>query len=305
MLTGNCSNLRPIPRSPPLHNITVHLWNGNSIRNKTLTLLDHVLSYDVDIMVIVETKLLEDDAVVIGEFTPPGYEFFNYPRGSTTYGGGVGILSKKSLNFSPLPTDITSVTFEHCVVILKNQIQVVALYRPPPSRVNKFRTSEFLEEFETFLDKICDPPHKSILLGDFNLHLDKPEKWDTSKFCIALENFGFNQHVKDPTLTKGHILDLVISGAGDNLVYNVEVDPVTHTIAGSLDHHYLIKCSLNCEKPNHLKISKTYREYGKMDHNCFRELLSEKVDSIPDSADPNVLVQSFISITSATLNDVL
>ena len=139
------------------------------------------------------------------------------------------------------------------------------LYKPPPSRVNKYKTSEFLEEFETFLDKICDTPHKSILLGDFNLHLDKPEKWDTSKFCIALENFGFNQHVKDPTLTKGHILDLVISGAGDNLVYNVEVDPVTLTIAGSLDHHYLIKCSLNCEKPNHLKISKTYREYGKMD----------------------------------------
>ena len=95
------------------------------------------------------------------------------------------------------------------------------------------------------MDKICDTPHKSIYLGDFNLHLDKPEKLDTRKFCTGLENFGFYQHVKDPTHTKGHFLDLVISGVGDNLVYNVEVDPVTHTIVGSLDHHFLIKCSLN------------------------------------------------------------
>ena len=41
-----------------------------------------------------------------------------------------------------------------------------------------------------FLDKICDTPNKSILLGDFNLHLDQPDKSDTNRFCTALENSG-------------------------------------------------------------------------------------------------------------------
>ena len=164
--TSNCSNLRSIPHSSPFDNVTMHVWNANSIRNKASTILDHVLSHDVDIMCIVETKLLVDDPVVIGEVTPPGYEFFNYPRGSTTYGGGIGILAKKSLNLRPLPTHIESITFEHCMVTLKNHIQIVGIYRPPPSRVNKFKASEFLEEFEMFLDKICDTPNKSILLGD-------------------------------------------------------------------------------------------------------------------------------------------
>ena len=282
----------------------MHVWNANSIRNKASTILNHVLSHDVDIMCIVETKLLVDAHVVIGEVTPPGYEFFNYPRGSTTYGGGIGILAKKSLNLIPLPTHIESITFEHCMVTLKNHIQIVGIYRPPPSRVNKFKTSEFLEEFEIFLDKICDTPNKSILLGDFNLHLDQPDKSDTNRFCTSLENSGLTQHVKDHTHTAGHILDLVISGVDDDLVHNVEVDPDALTIAGLIDYHYLIKCSLRCAKPKPLMITRTFREYGKIDHQRFHNLLSVNTESFPDCDDPDVLVQSFKAITSSVLNEV-
>ena len=127
--TSNCSYLRSIPHSSPFDNVTMHVWNANSIRNKTSTILDHVMLY-VDIMCIVETKLLVVigvivDPIVIGEVTPPGYEFFNYLPGSTNYGGGIGIFAKKSLNLRPLPTHVESITFEHCIVTLKNHIQNV------------------------------------------------------------------------------------------------------------------------------------------------------------------------------------
>ena len=68
----NTSNLRPIARTKPYSNLTVHCWNANRIRNKTITLFDHVIAYDVDIMFITETWLAEDDSVVIGECKPPG-----------------------------------------------------------------------------------------------------------------------------------------------------------------------------------------------------------------------------------------
>ena len=151
---------------------------------------------------------------------------------------------------------------------------------------------------------ICDTPNKSILLGDFNLHLDQPDKSDTNRFCTALENSGLTQHVKDHTHTAGHILDLVISGVDDDLVHNVEVDPDALTIAGLTDYHYLIKCSLRCAKPKPLMITRTFREYGKIDHQRFHNLLSVNTESFPDCDDPDVLVQSFNAITSSVLNEV-
>ena len=76
MRISSCANLRSIPRSSPFDNATMHVWNANSIRNKTSTILDHALSHNVDIMCIVETKLLVDDPVVILVRLPlPGMSF--------------------------------------------------------------------------------------------------------------------------------------------------------------------------------------------------------------------------------------
>ena len=122
----NISNLRPIARTQPYSNFTVHCWNANRIRNKTITLVDHVIEYDVDIMVITETWLAEDDSVVIGECKPPGYEFLNFPRGGSRQGGGIGILYKKTLNLISSPSGFNSVNFEHCIVTLKDSIQFIA-----------------------------------------------------------------------------------------------------------------------------------------------------------------------------------
>jgi len=279
--------------------MTVHLWNATSIRNKTLTLQDHILTYDVDIMLVTETWLSENDGVIVGECTPPGYEFFNYLRGSVNYGGGIGIIAKKSLHLCPSSSNSDTVTFEHCVVTLKNLIQIVCIYRPPPSPANNFKTSGFLEEIEIFMDKACDTPLKSIFLGDFNLHMDKPEQWDSRKFALAIENLGFVQHVKEPTHGL-HIIDLVISDGSDDLVQNVQVD----TLALDCSRHHVIKFTLNCAKPSPLKISKSFREYGKLNHAHFTEVLNDKLDSFPDSHDPNILVESFNNLTSSTLNEM-
>ena len=149
------------------------------------------------------------------------------------------------------------------------------------------------------MDKACDTPLKSIFLGDFNLHMDKPEQWDSRKFALAIENLGFVQHVKEPTHGL-HIIDLVISDGSDDLVQNVQVD----TLALDCSRHHVIKFTLNCAKPSPLKISKSFREYGKLNHAHFTEVLNDKLDSFPDSHDPNILVESFNNLTSSTLNEM-
>ena len=293
------SNLIPITCSSPLRNLTFHLWNATSIRNKTVALLDHILTYDVDVMLIVETWLIESDSVIVGECTPPGYEFFNYIRGSPNYGGGIGIIAKKSLKLSPSPTTVSSVTFEHCTVTLKNLIKIIGIYRPPPSPVNKFKTSDFLEEIDLFLDKALDTPLKTIIVGDFNIHMDEPERWDTKRFTLTIDNLGITQHVKHPTHTSGHIIDLVLTGEGDDLVCDIpEVEPFDET------RHFLVKFTISCSKPHPLKVKKTSREFGKMNHARFTEVLKDKLGASPDSSDPNTLVELYNRLTLSTLNEL-
>ena len=60
--------------------IHVYCWNARSVRNKLSSLADYVVSNDIDIMLITETWLGDEEDVLIGAMTPPGYSFINVPR---------------------------------------------------------------------------------------------------------------------------------------------------------------------------------------------------------------------------------
>lgn len=137
-----------------------------------------------------------------------------------------------------------------------------------------------------------------VLLGDFNLHIDTPDKWDTKKFAEIISNAGLYQHVKGPTHTLGHTLDLVMSHEDDDLIQDVRVDPLHHS-----DHH-IVTCTMKCEKPPPLRVSITSRQYGKMDHELFTELLHKRLSDIPKSSDPFVLAESYTEITSSVLDEI-
>jgi hypothetical protein len=71
----NMSNLRSIPHVKPFPNLTIHTWNAQSVRNKDVTLVEHVLLKDVDIMLITESWLRKDDMVVRSVYIT-GQSFF-------------------------------------------------------------------------------------------------------------------------------------------------------------------------------------------------------------------------------------
>ena len=55
-------------------------------------------------------------------------------------------------------------------------IQYVAVCRPLPSTENRLTHLQFLTETEQFLDEICVVPGQRVILGDFNVHVNKPNK---------------------------------------------------------------------------------------------------------------------------------
>ena len=171
--------------APPFkgnNSLTVHCWNANSIGNKDVILVDHIIDYYVDIMFLVETKLAPDETVILGQCTPPGYKFLSLPRPKRDGGGGIGTVYKENIELSITPSSFTTVNFEYCIATLKNSVQFVVVYHPPPSKVNGLKRSEFLEDFEVFLEKLSVIPTEVVLVGDYNIHVDEPHKPETRKF---------------------------------------------------------------------------------------------------------------------------
>ena len=82
----------------------------------------------------------------------------------------------------------------------------------------------FLEEFSSFLEGLVSTTSALLVAGDFNFHIDEPNDCDARRFLQVLESFDLIQHVSEATHKKGHILDLIITGAHEKLVGRCTVD---------------------------------------------------------------------------------
>jgi len=283
------SNLRQLPHRDPLK-CSVKLWNAHSVCNKTTSISDFVIDHDVDILCITETWLSTNDTVIIGELTPTGYSFLNHPR-CTSRHGGIGILFKTSLKLTVKPIDFIAKTFEYmCITNGSNSITYAVIYRPPPSTENGLKTCDFLTEINSFLVEINLLPMNIVVLGDFNLHLDTPNKPEVTNFINTLTSINMQQHVINPTHKYGHVLDLVITRAGDlGLTSN-------HLVSRILESdHYVVSFDLNQTKPNHQRTTSSVRNFSDIDIAVFQEELTLILDEAvtPTDTDVNTAMENF------------
>ena len=98
-----------------------------------------------------------------------------------------------------------------------------------------------------YLENIVMCPEVLIIAGDFNFHLDNPSDGDARKFNDLMETFGLAQHVKFPTHSSGHILDLVITRSSNDL------DVLSPQVTLSISDHCFVECkvSLTCLSRNY------------------------------------------------------
>ena len=142
---------------------------------------------------------------------PPNSKAEYFERGSGSY--IKGIFSCQECH---LPTIST---FEH----LDTSYRVIVVYRPPPSVKNGNTEEQFIDEFS---DKLinCSTAHQNLLvIGDFNINMDKPDSPLQSKFTHLLVECALSQLVKDPTHCMGHILDLVMTRSDNSPVHSLSV----------------------------------------------------------------------------------
>jgi len=78
-----------------------------------------------------------------------------------------------------------------------------------------------------------------MILGDFNIHVDDVTNSSASKLSDILANHSLLQHVKSPTHSDGHILDLLIT-RNDHPVVMLPTDPPL------LSHHAFVVADCVC-----------------------------------------------------------
>ena len=119
-------------------------------------------------------------------------------------------------------------------------IRVIVVYRPPPSATNKLTTSLFLSEFTTLLENLSITSGELLILGDFNLHVDKPSDPDASQLFSLLYAFGLTQHVRESTHTHGHTLDLGITRSNETTVFDTNMTLTSGVMPNNLKEAVLI-----------------------------------------------------------------
>ena len=123
-----------------------------------------------------------------------------------------------------------------------------------------------------------------LITGDFNIHVDLPEKPDVSQFLQIIESFGLKQHVNVPTHVAGHILDLVFTREDCDFLSCV---PKAHFMMTS---HSTILFSLNWAKPSRPAIVRTCRKIKAINLKKFQsdlqssDLLQCPAESLDDLA---------------------
>ena len=190
---------------------------------------EFILDNDIDVMQITETWFRDTgDEAKCADLTPPGYTSFSFPRPSTTgakTGGGIVVIVRD--NLAPKCSFNTTFPFPHTsfeVVSMTlgmntQKVNMVCVYRPPPSKRNKSSDSIFLQEFPELLVFCNNLPGDLLLMGDFNVHYEVLASSTTKRFREALDMFSMTQWVTEPTNIKsGHTLDLAITRDTDHLL---------------------------------------------------------------------------------------
>ena len=173
------------------NNLRISSLNINSLDKKIADILFLLNGQLVDVLVINESKLNEkhDDST----FEHPCYENYRLDR-QNSGGGGVMAYVKKNLNPSRVTFDDASEIISFVVNIERQQIGVLACYRPPYTA----NETNFFNSMNNMLNNFEDLETSEIfIVGDLNFNMD--DQKHSSKLSDFNSNLGFTNTIHKPT----------------------------------------------------------------------------------------------------------
>jgi exonuclease III len=241
------------------------------------------MSNQIDVMALTESWLYGDDrdkrTIADIRNMLPDHELYHKPRKSKTVGGGVCVIIKKGFQVT-VHAPKTFKTFDHLDMTITSgpsAFRLFTLYRPQYSRRNKLTTSMFLEDLSSLVEAIILTPGASVLVGDFNIHVNKSEDPETKALIELLDNAGLKQLIDFPTHRSLNTLDLIITNADADVVSQTQPD---HSLWSD---HVAIKATLDVVRPPASKKTLCFRRLANIDLDKFRcDIMSSSICTSPN-----------------------
>ena len=187
--------------------------NAMSLNNKSLSILETVLDYKLDILLITKTWINDEKADVLGDLNSSGYTFKIFPR-EDRRGGGIGLLFNDYLQINNLSHhNLTSFQYITCTIRSSQHscnITLLGCYHPPPSKINIASDAVFIDQFGILLEDIISDAGNLIILGDMNIQVNKPDEVVPHDYLQMIEALDLEQLVTFPTHKSHNTLDHVI-----------------------------------------------------------------------------------------------
>lgn len=92
-------------------------------------------------------------------------------------------------------------SFECLVLSISAPVSIInaTVYKPPKATTH----AAFLSDFADFLSMLTMKFDRILIVGDFNIHVDRSDSVAAKAFLSLIDCFSFTQFVTDPTHNKG------------------------------------------------------------------------------------------------------
>ncbi len=186
--------------STTLLSIPIGLWNCQSPVNKAELISSVATHSGLNLMALTETWIKPEDTATPAALST-NLTFSHTPR-AIGRGGGTGLLISNEWKFDDLPSLTGNSSFESHAITITHPVKIhfVVVYRPPGQLGN------FLEDLDVLLSNFPEDGTPLVLLGDFNIHLEKPQAAD---FNTMLALFDLKRVSTTATHKSGNQLDLI------------------------------------------------------------------------------------------------
>ena len=184
--------------------------NCRSVRNKIQDLLSLIEEYDLDIVCLQETWLGKGDKAILAEIKEHGLDIISISRTQQNTGGGVAIIHKPQFKVKHIQHKERFKTFEFVIAdhsTSNSCKRIISIYRPPYSVKHRHTIKDFIIEFERFLDGMLSYTNDLMIVGDFNIHMERNADHYSKAFTDLLEERNLTQHIGNPTHEDVGILD--------------------------------------------------------------------------------------------------
>ena len=187
--------------------------------NKTQDIQLELVNNNLDLCILTETWIKEGDNITPTRLCPGGYKSLSIPRHDKI--GGIAIIYKSKFNISKAMGEPYKTMESTCFSVntCNRTVNLIAIYRHPDSNL-----MEFCNEFINLLENNINSSGELVLLGDFNIGVNKPSDAGPATFLDILDSFNLVNKVDKPTHRLSNTLDLIIHDADSNIIPRIKVD---------------------------------------------------------------------------------